>query len=142
MNQRIERIVTVEQPNIIPQAINKHFENLLSLGMGTAQREGCADCTHPALCGVAINALREKRQGAHIESTDEVSTHGVKIGRRAVDICPGGLIENALSRNQRNDFWLLEADELNAATLEVRTAQAVYQAAEDVRKIIDKKIII
>lgn len=142
MTERIERSVTVEQSTIVSQAMSNHFENLLDLGAETSQREGCINCTHLALCGIAINTLRSRRQGERIDKTDGVDVNGVKVGPKATEICPGELVENSLSRTMRNDFWLLEADELRDASLEVRAAQAVHLAAQDVRKIINNKIII
>ena len=141
MTERIERSVTVEQSTIVLQAMNNHFENLLDIGVETSQREGCISCTHLALCGIAINTLRSRRQGERIDKTDGVNVQGVKVSPKAIDICPRQLVENSLNRTMRNDFWLLKADELKDATLEVRAAQTVHLAAQDVRKIISNKIV-
>ena len=141
MNGRIEQAVTVEQSTVVAGAINRQLESLLELGAEIAKRRACVDCIHLALCGIAINTLRAKKSGAGIDSLGKIDVHGVRIDRKAEDICPGGLVDEALRRNQNDDFWLLEADELNDASLEARTAQTVSLAAEHVRQVVSNKII-
>ena len=141
MSGKIERIVTVEQSTVMARAINSQYENLLELGAETAKRRSCIDCTHIALCGIAINTLRARKSGSRIDSMGKIDTHGVKIDQESESICPGGLVDEALRRNQSNDFWLLDADELNDANLEVRAAQTVLSAAEHVRQVVSNKII-
>lgn len=141
MNERIEHSVTVGQSEVVAQAMNNQFENLLELGAETAQRKGCGGCTHLALCGLAINTLNARKSGADVRSMGGIDTYGIRIDDDGDNICPGGLVEEALRRNQSNEFWLLESDELNNSRLEVRTAQTVRLAAEHVRQIICSKII-
>lgn len=141
MNERIEHSVSVGRSEVIVQAMDKQYENLLESGAEIAQRKSCEDCTHLALCGLAINILSVRKPGADIRSIGRINTHGVSIDSEGNDICPGGLVEEALRRNQSNEFWLLEADELNNSRLEVRTAQTVRLAAEYVRHIVINKIV-
>ncbi|RWZ78925.1 MAG: hypothetical protein EOT05_04255 [Candidatus Microsaccharimonas sossegonensis] len=141
MSERIEHVVTVEQSVVVSQAMSRHFERLLELGAETAKNRACVDCAHLALCGIVINALRTKKSGTNISALGKVDVHGVKIDETAENICPKELVDEALRRNQSGDFWLLEADELNHAELEVRTAQTVQLAAEHVRRTVSNKII-
>ncbi len=142
MTERIERVVVTEQSAVLAPAIISHFENLLELGAETARERACIDCAHLALCGIAINTLLEKKPAPGIESSDKIDIGGVNIDQSAGLICPGELVTEALRRNQINDFWLLDADELNGATLEVRTAQTVQLAAKHIRHIVSNKIIV
>lgn len=142
MNERVERVVTTEQSVVVAQTMNDHFKNLLELGAETARNRACVDCAHLALCGIAIHTLRVKKSGVSINSVSKIDVHGVRIDQEADSICPGGLVKEALRRNRNNDFWLLEADELNSASLEVRAAQTVQLAAEHVRHVVSNKIII
>lgn len=141
MSERIEHVATTEQSTVVAHAMRRHFERLLELGAETTKNGSCIDCAHLALCGIAINTLRAKKPGANISALGKVDVRGVKIDETAENICPGGLVEEALRRNQGDDFWLLEADELNHAELEVRTAQTVQLAAEHVRQVVSNKII-
>lgn len=141
MSERIEYVATTEQSTFVAHAMSRHFERLLELGAKTAKSRACVDCTHLALCGIAINTLRVKKSGADVGALGEVDVHGVKIDETAENICPKELVDEALRRNQSNDFWLLEADELNHAALEVRTAQTVQLAAEHVRQVVSSKIV-
>lgn len=141
MGERIERVATVEQLTVIAGAMNSRLENLLELGAETAKGGVCVDCTHLALCGLAISTLRSRKAGVDISTLGEVDVYGVKIDKNAENICPRGLVDEALRRNQTNDFWLLEADELKNTTLDVRAAQTIQLAAEHVRQVIGNKII-
>ena len=141
MSERIEHVATTEQSTVVAHATSRHFERLLELGTETAEKRACVDCTHLALCGIAINTLRAKKSGNNIDALGKVNIHGVKIDETAENICPKELVGEALHRNQSNDFWVLEADELNHATLEVKTAQTVQLAAEHVRQVVSSKIV-
>lgn len=141
MSERIEHVATTEQSTVVAHAMSRHFERLLELGADTAENRACVDCTHLALCGIAINTLRAKKLGTNIGVLGKVDVHGVKIDETAENICPKELVDEALRRNQSNDFWLLEADGLNRAALEMRTAQTVQLAAEHVRQVVSSKII-
>ena len=142
MNERVERVVTTEQSAVVAQAMNDHFENLLELGAETARNRACVDCVHLALCGIAIHTLRAKKSGVSIDSVGKIDVHGVRIDQEADSVCPGELVKEALRQNRNNDFWLLEADELNSASLEVRAAQTVQLAAKHVRHFVSNKIIV
>ena len=142
MNERIERSVTAESSSVVAQAMNAQYKNLLELGVEVAKERGCADCANLALCGIAINILRSKKVEASTASTGAVNMYGVEVDRGARSVCPGKLIDEAIRRNEQDDFWILNADELNGASLEVRAAQTVKLAAESVHQAIGNKAVI
>lgn len=142
MNQRIEFSTSSERPEVVARAMNNYFENMLEVGTELAEQKGCASCTHLALCGIAISALRLSASDMRPKTAEILTKYGIEVNDDVKSVCPDGLVKAAIQRNESNDFWLLKADELNGATLEVRAAQTVVFAIKHVRQAVNNKSIV
>ncbi|MNQ89914.1 hypothetical protein D3C85_1052380 [compost metagenome] len=142
MNDRMEYVTsTTKASEVIVSATEGRLRNALKYGGETAESLSCGECSTLALCGLAINIMRArdiKISGATLES---LKAYGVQADRGA-EVCPGAMVDEVIKRNNNDDFWVLKADELNYSSDEIKNAQAVARAAEDVAQIINKKIVI
>lgn len=142
MKDRMEYVTsTTKASEGIISATEEGLRNALKYGTETAESLECGECTTLALCGIAINIMRAK--GVKTSGTLESSlkAYGVQVDEQA-GVCPEVMVNEVIRRNNDGDFWVFKAAELNDSSDEMKNAQAVVRAAEDVAKIINKKIII
>lgn len=141
MNDRIEHVTNVTKASeVVVSAMEGYLQNSLEQGNETAEALGCNDCSTLALCGLAMNVLRRKRL-ATAGTVETLRRHGISASEDG-EMCPRELVQGAIERNEKNDFWLLKADELNESSLDLQAAQTVQFAAQHIAGLIDRKIVL
>lgn len=140
MSERYEYVQSTSADSVVSASMEKRLQGRLDSGHETAQEAACQGCEHLALCGIAINILQ--RNGTSLaRASPSLEAYGIQTDGEAA-MCPGKMVNEAVRRNDNNEFWVLKADELARSSDQVKTAQAVERAAEDVVRIINKKLII